>query len=284
MVAGQCKATYGTGAFVLTHTGDDCAQPPFGLLRTTVAQPDAFALEGAVFIAGAALQWLRDGLGVIDSAAESEALARSVDSTAGVAFVPALTGLGSPWWDAEARGMISGITRGTTRAHLVRAGLEAIAHQVRDVIDAGGQPPSVIRADGGAVANRFLMQLQADLVGAPVEVSAELEMTGIGAAALAGIGAGVWNSAAEVAALHRSGERFEPNHGSRRRRRPPRRLAHRRQPGQRVNNGAWHRLFMPSASVRPPWISSSLTASGSCVIARPGSSTRSASRTRSRPS
>ncbi len=210
VVAGQCKATYGTGAFVLTHTGDDCAPPPFGLLRTTAAQPDAFALEGAVFVAGAALQWLRDGLGVIDSAAESEALARSVDSTEGVAFVPALTGLGSPWWDAEARGMISGITRGTTRAHLVRAGLEAIAHQVRDVIDAGGEPPSVIRADGGAVANRFLMQLQADLVGAPVEVSAEPEMTGIGAAALAGIGAGVWNSAAEVATLHRSGERFEP--------------------------------------------------------------------------
>ncbi len=139
---------------------------------------------------GAALQWLRDGLGVLGDAAESEALARSVESTGGVFFVPALTGLGSPWWDAEARGLVTGITRGTTRAHLVRAALEAIAHQVADVVEALPAPLSVLRADGGATANAFLMQLQADLLGIPVEVAAERETTALGAAALATGGRG----------------------------------------------------------------------------------------------
>jgi glycerol kinase len=181
--AGEGKATYGTGTFVLVHTGDDASPPPYGLLKT--AAVDGYALEGAVLVSGAAVQWLRDGLGVLADAAESEALARSVDSSDGVVFIPALTGLGSPWWDPDARGVISGITRGTTRAHIVRAALEAIAHQVADVVDALPEPPAVLRADGGATANSFLMQLQADLLGVPVEVAAERETTALGAAALA---------------------------------------------------------------------------------------------------
>jgi len=181
--AGEGKATYGTGSFVLVHTGDDAAPPPHGLLKTAAA--DGYALEGAVLVGGAAIQWLRDGLGVLDDAAESEALALSVESTGGVVFVPALAGLGSPWWDADARGLVAGITRGTTRAHLVRAALEAIAHQVADVVDALPERPSVLRADGGATANRFLMQFQADLLGMPVEVAAERETTALGAASLA---------------------------------------------------------------------------------------------------
>ena len=181
--AGEGKATYGTGSFVLVHTGDDTSPPPPGLLKTAAA--DGYAHEGAVLVGGAALQWLRDGLGLLSGAAESEALAASVDSTEGVVFVPALTGLGSPWWDADARGLIAGITRGTTRAHLVRAALEAIAHQVADVVDALPDPPSVLRADGGATGNAFLMQFQSDLLGIPVEVAAERETTALGAAALA---------------------------------------------------------------------------------------------------
>jgi glycerol kinase len=181
--AGEGKATYGTGSFVLVHTGDDSSAPPHGLLKTAAA--DGYALEGAVLVSGAAVQWLRDGLGLIADAAESEALARSVDSSEGVVFVPALTGLGSPWWDADARGLVAGITRGTTRAHIVRAALEAIAHQVADVVEALPEPPAVLRADGGGAANGFLMQLQADLLGVPVEVAAERETTALGAAALA---------------------------------------------------------------------------------------------------
>ena len=187
---GEGKATYGTGSFVLVHTGDDASPPPHGLLKTAAA--DGYALEGAVLVAGAAIQWLRDGLGLLETAAESEALARSVDSPGGVVFVPALTGLGSPWWDSGARGLVSGLTRGTTSAHLVRAALEAIAHQVADVIEALPHRPAVLRADGGATQNGFLMQVQADLLGIPVEVAAERETTALGAAALAaGATAGV---------------------------------------------------------------------------------------------
>jgi glycerol kinase len=190
---GEGKATYGTGSFVLVHTGGDASPPPHGLLKTAAA--DGYALEGAVLVAGAAIQWLRDGLGLVGSAAESEALARSVDSTGGVVFVPALTGLGSPWWDSGARGLVTGLTRGTTRAHLVRAALEAVAHQVADVVDALPERPGVLRADGGATQNAFLMQFQADLLGVPVEVAAERETTALGAAALAagrptGVGVG----------------------------------------------------------------------------------------------
>ena len=180
---GEGKATYGTGSFVLVHTGDDASPPPDGLLKTAAA--DGYALEGAVLTSGAAIQWLRDGLGLVRSAAETEALATSVDDTGGVHFVPALTGLGSPWWDADARGLVTGLTRGTTTAHVVRAALEAIAHQVADVVAALPEAPRVLRADGGATANAFLMQFQADLLQAPVEVAAERETTALGAAALA---------------------------------------------------------------------------------------------------
>jgi glycerol kinase len=163
-------------------------------------------------VAGAALQWLRDGLGVVDGAAESEALARSVESSEGVVFVPALTGLGSPWWRPEARGLVCGLTRGTTRAHLVRAALEAIALQVADVVDAVPGGVGLLRADGGAAANAFLMQLQADLLGCPLEVAAETEATAIGAAALAGLAVGAWSSTDEVASLVRRGStRYEPS-------------------------------------------------------------------------
>jgi glycerol kinase len=181
--AGEGKATYGTGSFVLVHTGTDASPPPHGLLRTAAA--DGYALEGAILVAGAALQWLRDGLGLIASAAESESLAESVEDAGGVVFVPALAGLGSPWWDADARGLIAGLTRGTSRAQLVRAALEAIAHQVADVVESFPEPLQALRVDGGATANRFLMQLQADLLGVPVEVAADPETTALGAAALA---------------------------------------------------------------------------------------------------
>jgi glycerol kinase len=185
--AGEAKATYGTGSFVLVHTGPNPATAVPGLLDTAAA--DGYAREGAVLTSGAAVQWLRDGLGIIAAAAQTEELARSVDSTGGVVFVPALTGLGSPWWDADARGLVTGITRGTTRAHLARAALEAIAHQVCDVVEALPEPLAVLRADGGATQNAFLMQLQADLLGVPVEVAAERETTALGAAALASGGA-----------------------------------------------------------------------------------------------
>jgi glycerol kinase len=195
---GEGKSTYGTGTFVLVHTGDSSEPAPHGLLLTAAA--DGFALEGAILTSGAAVQWLRDGLGVIEDASASAELARSVDSTDGVVFVPALTGLGSPWWDPDARGLVTGITRGTTRAHLVRAALEAIAHQVADVVDALPAPIEVLRADGGATANPFLMQLQADLLGVPVEVAAERETTALGAAALA----------AGTAPAVKVGARYEP--------------------------------------------------------------------------
>ena len=166
-----------------------------------------------MLVGGAALQWLRDGLGVIETAAESEALAGQVASTEGVFFVPALTGLGSPQWDPEARGLICGLTRGSTRAHLARAALEAIAHQVADVLDVLPLEVGVLRADGGASANGFLMQFQADLIGTRVEVASEAETTALGAAALAGFGIGAWESPADVASLVRRGATFEPTHG-----------------------------------------------------------------------
>ena len=211
---GQAKATYGTGTFVLANIGDIPGPVTEGLLKTAAAvAPGAspqFAAEGAVLVGGAALQWLRDGLGLIESAAESERLATEVDSTGGVFFVPALTGLGSPHWDADARGLICGLTRGTTRAHLVRAALEGIAHQVADIIDVLPVEAGVLRADGGATANRFLMQFQADLIGSPVEVASDADATALGAAVLAGLGVGVWPNVDVVSALMRRGARYEP--------------------------------------------------------------------------
>ena len=214
---GDAKATYGTGTFVLASLGESPGVATDGLVTTAAAvEPGAmprFAVEGSVLVGGAALQWLRDGLGVIETATESEGLAESVDSTDGVSFVPALTGLGSPQWRPEARGVICGLTRGTTRAHVVRAALEAIAHQVADVVELVPVEPLLLRADGGGSANRFLMQLQADLLGCPVEVAADTDATAIGAAALAGLAVGTWGSRDEVASLIPRGERFEPRMG-----------------------------------------------------------------------
>jgi glycerol kinase len=207
---GEAKATYGTGSFVLVHAGDVRERAPEGLLETAAA-PSGYALEGAILASGAAVQWLRDGLGILADAAESDALAREVESTGGVYFVPALTGLGSPHWRPEARGLVTGITRGTTRAHLVRAALEAIAFQVADVMDAFPSRLEVLRADGGASANGFLMQFQADLLGCPVEVAAERETTALGAAVLAGRAIGLWPDDDAIRARIRRGAVYEPS-------------------------------------------------------------------------
>ena len=206
---GQAKATYGTGSFVLANAGPERPPAPAGLLET-VAAAGGYALEGAILASGAAIQWLRDGLGIIAAAEESEQLARSVESTGGVSFVPAFAGLGSPHWDADARGLISGITRGTTRAQLVRAALEGIAFQVADVLDLLPGGVEVLRADGGASANGFLMQFQADLLGCPVEVAAEQQTTALGAAALAGRAIGLWPDDDAIRRRLRPGAAYEP--------------------------------------------------------------------------
>ena len=207
---GQAKATYGTGSFVLVNAGAAREPPSPGLLETVEAS-GGYALEGAILSSGAAIQWLRDGLGILNDAAESEALARQVESTGGVYFVPALTGLGSPHWNADARGLVTGITRGTRAAHLVRAALEGIAFQVADVLDAFPGGVGVLRADGGASANGFLMQFQADLLGCPVEVAAERETTALGAAALAGLTIGIWQNLQDIRARIRPGATYEPS-------------------------------------------------------------------------
>jgi Glycerol kinase len=207
---GEAKATYGTGSFVLVNVGETRGTVPAGLLET-VSASGGYALEGAVLVSGAALQWLRDGLGILGNAAESDALARSVDSNGGVYFVPALTGLGSPHWNADARGLVTGITRGTTRAHLVRAALEAIAFQVADVLDVLPGNLDVLRADGGASDNAFLMQFQADVLGCRIDVAAERETTALGAAALAGLATGVWPSREAVGERLRPAATYEPS-------------------------------------------------------------------------
>ena len=198
--SGEAKNTYGTGCFLLMNAGNTApAAPPHGLLTTVAWRQNGettYALEGSVFVAGAAVQWLRDGMGFVKKAPETEKLARSVHDTGGVYFVPAFTGLGSPYWDPNARGMITGLTRGTTRAHLVRAALEAIAYQTRDITDAmqeaTGVPLTRLRVDGGAAQNDFLLQFQADLLGLPVVRSAQTEATALGAAYLAGLAVGFW--------------------------------------------------------------------------------------------
>ncbi len=193
------KNTYGTGSFALVNTGFTAPEPAGGLLSTVawgIGGSTAYALEASIFVTGAAVQWLRDGLGVIERASDTEALAASLDGNDGVYFVPALTGLGSPHWDPRARGTIVGLTRGTTRAHLARATLEAIAYQSVDALrameQACGQPLGELRADGGATANRWLMQFQADVLGVPVVVPEIAETTALGAAYLAGVGVGAW--------------------------------------------------------------------------------------------
>jgi glycerol kinase len=213
---GDAKCTYGTGAFLLVNTGSRPVASRFGLVSTLAWQIGGeirYALEGSCFIAGAAVQWLRDGLGILGSAREIEALARSVESSDNVVFVPALAGLGAPYWDSNARGIITGITRGTTRAHLARATLDAIAMQVDDLLVAMaedlGRPVVRMRVDGGAAANDLLMQLQADVSKASVERPNELESTARGAAMLAGIGAGLFASGGEAAKMVKIERAFE---------------------------------------------------------------------------
>ncbi|MEK6277707.1 MAG: glycerol kinase GlpK [Actinomycetota bacterium] len=218
--AGMAKNSYGTGSFVLLNTGTQAPQPAEGLLTTVawgLGGETDYALEAAVFITGAAVQWLRDGLGIIAEASETEELASSLDSNDGVYFVPALTGLGSPHWDPYARGTIVGLTRGAGRAHLARATLEAIAYQTVDAVRAqeaaSGERLESLKADGGAVANSWLMQFQADVLGAPVIVPEIPETTALGAAYLAGIATGQW-SQEQVGEMWREAARYEPRMGA----------------------------------------------------------------------
>jgi glycerol kinase len=217
--AGQGKNTYGTGSFVLLNAGREAPPAKQGLLTTIawgLADEVDYALEAAIFVTGAAVQWLRDGLGVIGDAAETEALAASLEGNEGVYFVPALTGLGSPHWDPYARGTIVGLTRGSSPAHLARAALEAIAYQTVDAVRAqeaaAGEPLTELKADGGAVANAWLMQFQADVLGVPVIVPEISETTALGAAYLAGIATGVWERE-EVVTRWREAARYEPRMG-----------------------------------------------------------------------
>jgi glycerol kinase len=213
---GQAKNTYGTGCFLLVNSG---ATPPAvsdGLLTTVawrLGEKTTYALEGSAFVTGAAVQWLRDGLGIISDAAETDALARSTPDNAGVYLVPAFVGLGAPHWDMYARGLIIGLTRGTTRAHIVRATLESIAYQSRDLAEAmarAGRPVEQLKVDGGGTANSFLMQFQADILGVPVDVAAIQETTGLGAASLAGVGVGLWRDLGELGTRWRRAGRYEP--------------------------------------------------------------------------
>ena len=217
---GQAKNTYGTGAFLLLNTGAEARSTEHGLLSTVGWQLSreavpAYALEGSVFSAGSAVQWLRDGLGAVEAASDIEALAASVTDTGGVYFVPAFTGLGAPYWDPDARGTIVGITRGTGLPELARATLESIAFQVADVLDAmtadAGSRLGVLRVDGGAAANDLLLQLQADLLGVPVERPVVTETTALGAAYLAGLAVGYWGGLDDIAANWALDRRFEPS-------------------------------------------------------------------------
>jgi len=215
--AGEAKNTYGTGCFLLVNTGDRAAAASGGLLTTVawdVGDRVRYALEGSAFNTGAAVQWLRDGLGIIATAAETEALAAGLPGNDNVYLVPAFTGLGAPHWDMYARGLLIGIERGTTRAHLARATLESIAYQTRDLIEAmrgAGQAIQVLRVDGGGTANRFLMQFQADIAGIPVEVATISETTALGAAFLAGLATGVWQSLDELRRRREVTARYEPH-------------------------------------------------------------------------
>ncbi len=217
---GMTKNTYGTGSFVLMNVGSRCPEPVDGLL-TTVAwtlgpdQPATYAYEGAIFVTGAAIQWLRDGLGIIDDAAEIGPLAASVEGSGDVYFVPAFAGLGSPWWDAYARGTIVGLTRGTGRAELARATVESMVYQTRDVVDAmsraAGQSLTELRVDGGASVMDLLLQLQADQLGVPVARPSSQELTALGAAYMAGLAESFWDSPATVSERWQAAETFAPN-------------------------------------------------------------------------
>jgi glycerol kinase len=214
---GGVKNTYGTGCFLLMNTGSEIPHSDSGLLATVAWGRNGqtvYALEGSVFIAGAAIQWLRDEMKLIQNAAESEGMARAVEDTGGVYFVPAFVGLGAPHWDAYARGTIVGITRGTNRNHLVRAALESIAYQARAVVEAmardSGLRPEILRVDGGAACNNFLCQFQADILGLPVERPASTESTALGAAYLAGLATGFWKDEQELSRQLKIARRFEP--------------------------------------------------------------------------
>jgi glycerol kinase len=218
---GMGKNTYGTGSFVLLNTGFTMPEPPPGLISTVAwsigsERSRAYALEASIFVTGAAVQWLRDGLRIIERAADTEALAASLEGNDGVYFVPALTGLGSPHWDPYARGTIVGLTRGAGREHLARATLEAIAYQTLDAVRAmeaaSGRPLAELRVDGGAIANGWLMQFQADMLGVPVVLPEIAETTALGAAYLAGVGVGLW-TLTDVAAGWRERRRYEPHIG-----------------------------------------------------------------------
>jgi len=217
VAAGGLKNTYGTGCFLLLHTGSNPVPSRSGLLTTIACGPSGeprYALEGSVFVGGAAIQWLRDGLGVLESAEESETMARSVPDAGGTTLVPAFAGLGAPYWRPEARGIWRGLTRGTTRAHLARAALESIAFQSRDLVEAMRRDSRVrireLRVDGGAAMNAFLMQFQADLLGIPISRPGLVETTALGAALLAGIGAGWWKRASDLKTVRGSGRVFRP--------------------------------------------------------------------------
>ncbi len=214
----QAKSTYGTGCFLLLNTGAEACRSTHGLVTTVAAaapgEGPVYALEGSVFMAGALIQWLRDELGLISTAAESEQLARSVPDTAGVTVVPAFTGLGAPYWDSQARGAILGLTRGANRAHIVRAALESLAFQVADLVGAmeadAGFPFREVHVDGGASANDFLMQFQSDVLGCALHRPACLETTALGAAYLAGLSTGFWESTDQLSALRENGADFAP--------------------------------------------------------------------------
>ncbi|MCD1260090.1 glycerol kinase GlpK [Paenibacillus athensensis] len=215
--AGMAKNTYGTGCFMLMHTGKKAVPSQHGLLTTIAWGLDGrveYALEGSIFVAGSAVQWLRDGLQLIGTAAESEGWAEAVDSTEGVYVVPAFVGLGTPYWDSEVRGAVFGLTRGTTRSHFIRATLESLAYQTRDVLQAmeedSGLSLSRLRVDGGAVANGFLMQFQSDMLGVDVERPVVSETTALGAAFLAGLAVGYWRDREEIAGLWRTDRVFAP--------------------------------------------------------------------------
>ena len=215
--AGQAKNTYGTGCFFLLNVAEKKIPPGDGLILTLACGPDGkpcYALEGSVFIGGAVVQWLRDGLGLISQAEETQGISESVADTQGVYLVPAFAGLGAPHWDMYARGGIFGITRGTTRAHIVRAALEGIAFQVKDLMGAFENVAQVkfeeLRVDGGACKNDFLMQFQADILGCPINRSQYIESTGMGAAFLAGLSTEFWSSSSEIEALRKADKLFEP--------------------------------------------------------------------------
>jgi len=214
---GLSKNTYGTGCFALMHSGEHAPVSKHRLLATRAASPDTtpqFAVEGSVFIAGAAVQWLRDKMQIISTAAESEALAQSVPDTGGAYVVPAFVGLGAPHWDSSARGILTGITAGTDRARLVRATLESIAYQTRELVEAmeadSGHKLKELRVDGGATANNFLMQFQADILGSPIVRPADIETTALGAAYLAGLATGFFKNLAELERFWKSERVFEP--------------------------------------------------------------------------